>query len=64
MGGLLWSLRDASLLLTIPLSGLIYLLALILLGTFSEEEVTLFRSLLSSDPRKIKPASDLRSKAQ
>jgi len=64
MGGLLWSLRDASLLLTIPLSGLIYLLALILLGTFSEEEVTLFKSLLSFDPRKIEPASDLRSKAQ
>ncbi|MGA9348482.1 MAG: oligosaccharide flippase family protein [Anaerolineae bacterium] len=50
MGGLLGLLRDVSLLLTVPLSGLIYLLALILLGTFSEEEITLFKSLLSFGP--------------
>ncbi|MBL7184354.1 MAG: flippase [Anaerolineae bacterium] len=52
MGGLLWLLRDTSLLLTVPLGGLIYLLALILLRTFSEEEIALFKSLLSFGPWK------------
>jgi O-antigen/teichoic acid export membrane protein len=60
MGGLLVLLRDTSLLLTVPLGGLIYLLALILLGTFSEEEIALFKSLLSFGPWKVEPASDLR----
>jgi hypothetical protein len=50
MGGLLALLRDTSLLLTVPLSALIYLLALILLGTFSEGEIALFRRLLSFGP--------------
>ncbi len=50
MGGLLVLLREASLLLTVPLSVLIYVLALILLRTFSEEETTLFKSLLSFGP--------------
>jgi O-antigen/teichoic acid export membrane protein len=64
MGGLLGLLRDVSPLLTVPLSGLIYLLALILLRTFSVEEITLFKSLLSFGPWKMKPASDLRPEAQ
>jgi hypothetical protein len=46
------------------LGGLIYALALILLRTFSEEEITLFKSLLSFGPWKMKPASDLRPEAQ
>jgi len=50
MAGLLWLLHDASLLLTVPLGSLIYLLALILLKTFSEEEISLFRSLLPFGP--------------
>ncbi len=64
MGGLLGLLRDTSLLLTVPLGGLVYLLALILLGTFSEEEVALFKSLLAFGPWKVQPASDLRSEVQ
>ena len=58
MGGLLWLLHDISLLLAVPLGGLVYLLALILLRTFSEEEVTLFKSLLSFGPWKVEPASE------
>jgi O-antigen/teichoic acid export membrane protein len=53
MGGLMVLLRDASLLLTVPLGGLIYVLALLLLGTFSEEEITLFKRLLSFGPWKM-----------
>jgi O-antigen/teichoic acid export membrane protein len=53
MGGLLGLWQDASLLLTVPLGGLIYVLALILLRTFSEEEITLFKSLLSFGPWKV-----------
>ena len=64
MGGLLGLLRDASLFLTVSLGGLIYLLALILLGTFSEEEITLFKSLLSFGPWKVEPTSDLPPEAQ
>jgi len=64
MGGLLGLLRDASLFLTVPLGGLVYFLALIILRPFSEEEVALFKSLLSFGPWKAKPASDLRSEAQ
>jgi len=64
MGGLLGLLRDASLLLTVPLGGLVYLLALILLKTFSEEEVALFKSLLPFGPWKVRSASDDRSEAQ
>ena len=64
MGGLMVVLRDVNPLLTVPLSGLIYLLALILLRTFSEEEIALFKSLLSFGPWKVRPASDLRSEAQ
>ncbi len=59
MGSLLGLLRYTSLVLAIPLSGLVYLLALILLGTFSEEEVALFKSLLSFIPWRVRPASDL-----
>ena len=58
MGGLLGLLRDASLLLTVPLGGVVYLLALILMGTFSEEEITLFKSLLSFGPWKVELTSD------
>ncbi len=58
MGGLLWLLRDTSLIVTVPLGGLVYLLALILLRTFSEEEVTLFKGLLSFGPWKVEPASE------
>ncbi len=58
MGGLLWLLRDTSLLLAVPLGGLVYLLALILLRTFSEEEIVLFKSLLSFGPWKVEPASE------
>jgi len=47
MGGLLVVLRDVSFLLTVPLGGLIYFLALMLLGTFSKEEIALFKSLMS-----------------
>jgi O-antigen/teichoic acid export membrane protein len=50
MGGVLGLWQDTSPLLTVPLGGLIYLLALILLRTFSKEEVTLFKSLLSFGP--------------
>jgi O-antigen/teichoic acid export membrane protein len=64
MGGLMVLLRDVSLLLTVPLGGLIYLLALILLRTFSQEEVALFKSLLSFGPWKVRPAPDLHSEAQ
>ncbi len=64
MGGLLGLLREASPLLTVPLGGLIYLLALILLRTFSEEEITLFKSLLSFGPWKVEPASDLSTEVQ
>jgi len=60
MGGLMVLLRETSLLLTVPLGGLIYVLALLLLGTFSEEEVALFKSLLSFGPWKVEPGSDLR----
>jgi len=60
MGGLMVLLRDVSLLFTIPLGSLIYLLALILLGTFSQEEIALFKSLLAFVPWKIRPAPDLR----
>ncbi len=60
MGGLLGLWQDTSLLLTVPLGGLIYLLALILLRTFSEEEIALFKSLLSFGPWRVEPASDLR----
>jgi O-antigen/teichoic acid export membrane protein len=60
MGGLMGLLRDTSLLLTVPLGGLVYFLALILLGTFSEEEVALFKSLLAFVPWRMRPASDLR----
>ncbi len=62
MGGLLFAqqrlLRDISLLLAVPLGGLVYLLALILLKTFSEEEIALFKSLLSFGPWKVEPASE------
>jgi len=47
MGGLLGLLRDTSLLIAVPLSTLAYCLALILLRAFSEEEIALFKSLLS-----------------
>jgi len=60
MGGLLGLWQDTSLLLTVPLGGLIYLLALILLRTFSGEEIALFKSLLSFGPWRVEPASDLR----
>jgi len=64
MGGLLGLLRDTGLFLTVPLSGLVYLLALILLRTFSQEEVALFKSLLSFGRWKLGTASDLPSEAQ
>ena len=60
MGSLMVLLRDVNPLLTIPLGSLVYLLALILLGTFSEEEVALFKSLLAFVPWRMRPASDLR----
>jgi len=63
MGSLLVVLRDVSFLLTVPLGGLIYFLALMLLGTFSEEEITLFKSLLSFGPWAVGPTTDIRSEA-
>ncbi|MFQ5811578.1 MAG: oligosaccharide flippase family protein [Anaerolineae bacterium] len=65
MAGLLWLLHDTSFLITVPLGGLLYLLALILLGTFSEEEVALFKSLLSFGPWKVElEAQSSKLKAQ
>jgi hypothetical protein len=50
MGAVLVLLGNVSILLAVPLSGLVYVVALILLRTFSDEERTLFRNLLSSGP--------------
>ncbi len=64
MGGLLLAQqrlpRGVSLLIAAPLSIVVYFLALILLRTFSEEEVRLFKSLLSFGPWKVESASDPR----
>jgi O-antigen/teichoic acid export membrane protein len=62
MGGLLFAQQrlfgDVSLLVTVPVASLAYLLALILLRTFSEEEVRLFKSFLPLGPWKGEPTSD------
>ena len=54
MVGLMWRLRPAGPLLTVPLGGLAYLAALILLGAFGGEERALLRELL---PWRAEPAS-------
>lgn len=64
MGALMVLWRGVSPLLTVPMGSLVYLLALILLGTFSQEEISLFKSLLSFGPWKARLATDVRSEVQ
>jgi O-antigen/teichoic acid export membrane protein len=55
MAGSIWLLRDVSPLLSLPIGGIAYLVALLLIGTFSEEEKRLMRELLPFEFKEIFP---------
>jgi O-antigen/teichoic acid export membrane protein len=56
MGAFLWLLRDLTFLLLIPASLAIYLGCLILIGTFTQEDISLMRRLLPARLRSDKSA--------